>query len=903
MLEQPSGYDVEDLLRDGSPIRIRAIRPSDKPLLAEHAAGLSPESSYFRFLGARGPLSQTELARFTEVDFRDHVALVATRLQNGRERFIGVSRWIAGPRPSAAGPRDAEVAFAVLDAFQGLGIGTLLLEHLAEIARRHGILELVADVAPMNRAMLDVFERSGLAMTSNVDRGVVRVKLSTEETEPLSERRLGRAIAAAASSLGAVLEPRAVALVGATERPGSIGAALLRNLRATFKGPIHPIHPTAASIGGLVARPRISDLGVAVDLAVIAVPERAVLAALEDAAKAGVRAAVIISAGFAETGAAGRALEERLLETARGAGMRIVGPNCMGVLNTDPDRPINATFAPTWPAPGNIAMLSQSGALGLAMLDHVRALNLGLSSFVSVGNKADVSSNDLLAYWSSDRRTEVIALYLESLGNPLKFARIAPTVARAKPIVAVKSGRSAAGTRAATSHSAALANLDVAVDALFAQAGVLRTSTLEEMFDVVGLLSTQPLPRGRRVGVITNSGGPGILLADACEARGLELPALAPASIEALTAMLPKAASVKNPVDMIASADGPQYRRAIEIVGADPAVDAIVVIYTPPFVTDPEAIAGAIASGAGQVPPHKPVLSVFLSSKGAPEVLAGGLRGRIPSYSFPENAALALAKAVDCAEWRARPRGRILELPAERRSAIRAIVEAGSEPGWLEPRTSAALLEAVGIPLARFEVSALSGGGGDTRPLLDAARRVGYPVVAKAIAPGLVHKSDQGGVALGLSDDGALLEATARMERSLKAAGFPMTGVLVQRHLPGGVEALVGVTRDPSLGPVVVAGLGGIEAELLKDASFRLPPVSDLDAEEMLARLRAARLFSGYRGAPKADRGALIDIIRRISALVVIAPEIQELDLNPVKVMERGAVVLDARIRFAAVEG
>jgi acetyl coenzyme A synthetase (ADP forming)-like protein len=689
-----------------------------------------------------------------------------------------------------------------------------------------------------------------------------------------------------------------VAVVGASRQPGTIGGALLANMqRDGFRGPIFPVNPKAGSIGGLQAYPSVAAIGQPVDLGVIAVPAPAVLDAVRDCARAGARGVVVISAGFAEVSPAGRQEQERLCDLVRGSGMRMVGPNCMGVLNTHPEVSLNATFAPVPAPPGNVGMLTQSGALGLAILDYARELNIGISTFVSVGNKADVSGNDLLAYWKEDPRTDVIALYLESFGNPRRFAKLAPEVARSKPIVAVKSGRSAAGSRAASSHSAALACLDVAVDALFAQAGVIRTETLEEMFDVVSLLATQPVPRGSRVGVVTNAGGPGILLADACEAQGLALPELGPETLATLRSFLPPAAGLKNPIDMIASATPEQYARAIGVVGADPSVDSVVVIYVPPLVTTADQIAAAIAKGAADVPAEKPVLSVFLATKGAPAVLATGARGRLPSYSFPENAARALAAGLRYGRWRERPRGAALELDAAARARVREIVEESlrSDPGphWLEPEHLPELLRQAGIEMAKSRVCAPEDAPG-------MAEELGYPLVAKAIAPGVVHKSDVGGVILGLETPYDVRQAIVTLHERMKAAGSELTGVLLQRQVSGGLEALVGVVGDATFGPLVVCGLGGVQVELLRDVSFRLPPVTEVDARDMIDRLRLRALFDGYRGSVPADRDALVELLRRVSALVEEIPELLEMDLNPVKVLKpgEGAVVVDARVRL-----
>jgi acetate---CoA ligase (ADP-forming) len=686
--------------------------------------------------------------------------------------------------------------------------------------------------------------------------------------------------------------------VGASRRPGTIGHALLTNLqRHGFTGPIYPVNPHAREFDGLPAFPTVSAIGAPVDLALIAVPAPAVEDVVADCARAGVRGVVVISSGFAEASEAGRQAEQRLRDLVRASGMRLVGPNCMGLLNTAPDVSLNATFAPTWPPAGNIGMLSQSGALGLAILDYVRTLNVGISTFIAVGNKADVSSNDLLAYWAEDPRTDVILLYLESFGNPRKFARIAPEVARQKPIVAVKSGRSAAGTRAASSHSAALASLDVAVEALFAQAGVIRTNTLEELFDVAALLAMQPVPHSPRVGVVTNAGGPGILLADACEAHGLLLPELTPATQAALRAFLPAQAGLSNPVDMIASATPEHYARTIEAVGADPHIDAVVVIYIPPLVTHPDEVAQAIAQGAGTVPSHKPVLTVFISSRGAPPTLSTGPRGQLPSYSFPENAAQALAAAVRYGRWRERPQGTPYTLSPFAQSAVRAVVDRvlahATGPLWLPPDDLVTVLRAVGIECAM---------AAQTTPAdaVATAERLGYPLVAKAMSPDVLHKSDVGGVIMGLESAAAVAVAVETLVERLHKVGARLDGILLQRQVSGGLEALVGVTTDPTFGPLVVCGLGGTLVEVLHDVAFRLPPVSDIDAAEMLAALRASRLLDGYRGTPPADRQALVSVILRISALVESIPELRELDLNPVKVLPpaQGAIVVDGRMRL-----
>lgn len=903
-------YATDALLRDGTSIHIRAIRPDDTQRLLALFERLSSRSIYFRFFQTKQRLSEAELRSFTDLDFVNNVALVATLQEGETEHVIGVGRYcriIADGRPT---PR-AEVAFTVADAHQGRGVGTLLLEHLAAIARTHGIDTFEAYVLGENNQMLQVFDASGFTVQRSLEAGTFHVSFPTADTPQVRAASTERERLAAAQSIRAFLYPRSVAVVGVSQRGEGVGATLLANLRrAGFPGALYPIHPHAAQIDGLPAFPRVSAVGAPVDLVLIAVPAAAVAEVVNDCAQAGVRGVVVISSGFAEASAAGREAEQRLRALVRASGMRLVGPNCMGLLNTDPQAALNATFTtPVLPPAGTIGMLSQSGALGLALLDYVQSLHVGLSTFVSVGNRADVSSNDLLAYWADDPRTRVIVLYLESFGNPRRFARLAPEVARRKPIIAVKSGRSTAGRRAAASHSAALATSDTAVEALFEQAGVLRANTLQELFDVAVLLSTQPVPPGARVGVVTNAGGPAILLADMGETHGLELPELTPETQAALRALLPPQAGLANPVDMIASATPEQYARTIELVGADANIDALVVIYIPPLVTHPPEIAQAIARGAGAVPAPKPVLTVWMTSQGPPAALNAGPRGTLPTYAFPENAALALSAAVRYGRWRSRPRGTPLRLSPFAHSAVRAVIDrvlctgAASMAGamdppqasvWLSPDDLATVLRAAGIPLAAAE---------QTTPAeaVATAERLGYPLVAKIISPDVLHKSDVGGVILGLDTPAAVASAVDTLVARTQRIGARLDGILLQRQVTSGIEALVGVTTDPLFGPLLVCGLGGTLVEVLHDVTFRLTPVSDSDAAEMLTRLRANVLLDGYRGAPPGDREALIALVLRVSALVESVPELQELDLNPVKVLTPGAgvIALDGRMRIA----
>jgi acyl-CoA synthetase (NDP forming) len=622
----------------------------------------------------------------------------------------------------------------------------------------------------------------------------------------------------------------------------------------------------------------VTEIGESIDLAVVCLPGSAVLAAAEDALAAGVRALCVISAGFAEIGPEGEAREEELLELVRSHGARLLGPNCLGIAVAEPR--LNATFGPRALPPGKVGFSSQSGALGLAVLERAAERRLGLSAFVSIGNKADISSNDLLEYWEDDPHTDVVLLYLESFGNPRKFARVARRVARTKPIVAMKAGRTAAGARAASSHTAALAGSETAVDALFQQAGVMRVDTLEELLDFSGLLASQPLPRGRNVAVLTNAGGLGILSADACDAAGLGLPPLADSTVSELRGLLPAEASVSNPVDMLGSAVASTYEGVIPVLLRDPGLDALIVLFVPPVVAGAEEVAAAIGRAVGQTETvDKPVLACVISAAGTPE---GLLSAPVSAFAYPESAARALGRAADRADWLRRPQGRVVELDGLDVVRARAICGDTGER-WLDSHEARDLLDAFGIPLVAERAA------DSVHEAVAAAVQLGFPVVLKTALAG-VHKTERGGVALDLRDAQAVREAAERI-------GPPF---LVQPLVSAGVELLIGAVEDPVFGPLVALGPGGTLAELIGDASFRLAPLTDVDAEELVTHGKVGVLLAGYRGAPPADAGQVSDVVLRVARLVDDLPEVAELDLNPVIAGPDGCVAVDARIRVAA---
>jgi acetyl coenzyme A synthetase (ADP forming)-like protein len=661
-----------------------------------------------------------------------------------------------------------------------------------------------------------------------------------------------------------------VAVLGASSRPGTIGGELFRNIVAGgFEGAVYPVNRAGEAVAGVRGYGSFDQIEGDVELVVICLPAELVLDAAESALRKGVRALCVISAGFAELGGDGVERQERLLALVRTHGARLIGPNCLGISSAAAH--LNATFAPhAFPA-GTIGFSSQSGALGLALLEEATSRGLGFSSFVSVGNKADVSSNDLLEYWEDDPSTSVILLYLESFGNPKRFGRVARRVARTKPILAMKSGVTGAGSRAASSHTAALAGSEAAVSALFRQAGVVRCATLEELVDLASLLSTQPPVHGRRVAILTNAGGLGILCADACDGAGLEVPELSNETHAALASVLPAEASTTNPVDMLGSASAELYERALPLLLADPAVDAVIVIFVPAArVTAADVAAATTRARAGSA---KPVLPVLMAAEHTPG-----------SFVYPESAARALGRAAERAEWLRRPQGVEVEAKDVDPRAAAEVVGAAlgrSDDLWLEPEETRQLLSAYGIRLVAERPAR------DPAEAVSAARDLGHPVVVKTAQAG-AHKTELGGVALDLADDEAVRAAAERI------AG----PVLVQPMVAGGVELLAGVVQDPVFGPLIAFGPGGVMAELIGEAQFCLAPVTDLDAQTLVHAGKAGALVAGFRGGPGADEKALVDLLGRLSRLSEERPEVAELDLNPVIALEDGYVVVDARARL-----
>lgn len=869
-------FNIADaVLSDGSTVRVKVASKDDMPLVSEFINSLSEESLYKRFMGFSRPDPETLIPD------KDGCALIA--LRSGR--VIGHAMY------RRVGER-AEVGVAVLDSEQGKGLGTILVGIITELAYKDGVEEMEAIVLPENAVMLDVLRNLGFPYTAEVEPGMIIVRYPASKLPEALEAFDKREAIAVRRALKRFLEPSSVAVIGASRYRGTIGGELFYNIvEGGFTGVCYPVNNRAKSVQSVLAYPSVRDLPESVDLAVVAVPAQSVLQVARECVEKGVRALVVVSSGFAEVGEAGRRLQDELLRLCRDAGVRLIGPNCMGIANTDPRVSLNAQFSPQRPLPGSIGFLSQSGALGISVMDYTRRLGLGLSSFVSAGNKADISGNDLLEYWEEDERTRVILLYLESFGDPRKFARIARRVSQRKPIVVVKAGRSHAGLRAAQSHTGAMLSAsDVTVDALFRQCGVIRTDTLSEMFDAAALLLSQPLPRGEGVAVITNAGGAGILSADACEANGLSVPELSEGVQAELRSFLPVIASTRNPVDMSAEATPEHYYKAIKCVSRDPAIHSILVIFVPPLVINKEEVAKSILNATREVEGVS-VLSVFLGEKGIPELLRSQ-ETCVPSFPFPEDAVSALSRVVQYAKWRNSPRSPYVKPPGTKRAQALALVANAlrSGGGWLPTKEAFELLGLYGVPYARTLYAATP------EEASEKAANMGGEVVLKAVSPTLTHKSDVGAVKLSLKPED-VEQAAREMEERLRKLGNPPQGFLIQEMVKGGVELLLGVTQDPTFGPVVACGFGGVYTELVRDVTVRLTPLTQRDVDELVEGLKLYPILKGYRGGQTYDVEALKDAVGRVGALVEDVPQIVEMDINPLLVLPSGVKALDVRVK------
>lgn len=866
----PAHWEADVVASDGATAHLRPITAADADAVVAFHGRLSERTRYFRYFSPYPRIPARDLKRFVEVDHRTSVGLV---LWLGRE-IIAIGRFVRLDPTTVEGPTPAEVAFVVRDDHQGRGLGSILLEHLAAAAREVGVTRFVAEVLTENRAMVRVFREAGYEVTRSLDGSTLHLEFDVASTSRSREVQGSREQAAEARSVANVLRPRSVAVVGASADPNKIGHVLLANLlREEFAGTVYPVHPEARSVRGVRAYPSVLEIPDDVDLAVLAVPPEEAPGVVDDCLAKGVKGLVAVTSGFGETGEEGVARQRDLVTTARANGMRVVGPSALGVVNLDRTVRLNASLAPALPPPGRVGFFCQSGALGIQILATAAQRRLGLSTFVSAGNRADLSGNDLMQYWDTDPDTDVVLLYLESFGNPRKFARVARRLARRKPVVAVKSGRHVATSPGLAASTTPLD--EAAVAAVFDQSGVIRVDSVDELFDVALLCAHQPLPQGPRIGVVGNSSALGLLAADVVLAQGLHL--------------------ARTPVDVGADAGPARLAGAVGEMLADDGCDALVVVFVPPVATDGAEYARALASTvAGS---DKPVTTTFLASAGVPDDLVvpatgdGGPsvpgRGSVPSYPTPERAVLALARTVRYTQWLERPVGDFVDPPGIDLDAAHALVEGIDHEvaTVLSDEQADALLRCAGIRVAPFRRA------DSARAARAAAAGLGGTVVLKTSSRRWRHRSDRRGVHLGLSDPDAIGAAYAAL---VELSSSPE--VYVQTQTPPGTACVVEVRDDPSFGSLVSFGLAGVVTELLGDRAYRALPLSTMDASTLVRAPRAAPLLDGYRGARPVDLPALEDLLLRVGRLVEAVPEIRSLVLDPVLAAEAGAFPTGLRV-------
>lgn len=860
-------WEADVLLKDGRVAGIRPIVPEDAPKFVEFYSRVSPESKYFRFFAPYPRLSDRDVHRFTEVDHHKRVGFVMTL----HDDIIAVGRY------DAISDEEAEVAFLVEDAHQGRGIGQLLLEHLAQAGRERGFIRFSAEVLPENVRMLQVFREMGYTISGTLEDGVQHLIFDINATDSSLTVMRAREQRAEAASIKHIFESNSVAVIGASRKQDSVGQALVRNLvLADFAGKVYAVNSQAEAVSGMPSYKSVRDIPDDVDIAIVAVPAEHVLTIVEDCADKGVHGLIVISAGFAEEGPQGRARQEELLHLCRTNGLRLIGPNALGVINTASSSRLNASLAPTMPPPGRAGFFCQSGALGTAILETVTDQGLGLSTFVSAGNRADVSGNDLLQYWLEDDSTEVVLLYLESIGNPRKFSRIARRVSETKPIVAVKSGRSTQGVPVGHAVRPSTAPLQ-AVDAMFRQAGVIQVDTLDEMFDVAQILAHQPLPRGNRIAVVGNSDAVALIVTDAAKSQGLQ---------------------VAPPITLGSSAGAEQFEIAIEKALARPDIDALVVVYTPPVSTGGEEVADVLAAIGEQS--DKPIVSTFLASKGIPMLLRvpdlqGGLAGRgsVPSYVAPEYAVKALARVVNYAQWAAKDHGEYHFEAGYRTGDAKALIRDVLE---IAPRGAVLSIEQVHYLLACYGIDLLQWRNVHSKDeAIAAGESFGWDVVLKAgsehlrARPDLPHiwRNIQSAEDMSRAWDGMATWTGMRED----------TSFFVQPSAPDGLQVAFRATEDRLFGPLISFGLAGAPSELLDDRTYGIPPLTDVDAGAMISGIRSAPLLYGYRGSEPVDVASLQDIVLKLAALKDALPEVASLDLEPVAVNADGYIALSARVK------
>jgi len=887
----PERWEFDAVLTDGGIVHVRPIVPDDVEKVDAFHVRQSRETIYYRYFSPLPRLSARDLERIVNVDYVTRMAFVALL----GDEIVGIASYDMWPDRN-----EAEVAFITDDEHQGRGLATVLLEYLAVAARENGLDGLTATVLPTNRKMLGVFHDAGFQVQSEFDEGVIEVRLGIEPTEEgrrLIEARERRSEAASVSRL---LSPGSIAVIGAGRDRGGIGHEVFRNLVAGgFDGPVYPVNPAGGHVASVRAYQSVLDIPDAVDLAIVAVPAAGVLDVVDECGRKRVGGLVVFSAGFDRLPPG---TEAEIVERAHATGMRVIGPESMGVINTAPGVSLLATFGEVAVRPGNIGFLTQSGTIGLAALDHAHRLGVGFSTFVDVGSKIDVSGNDLLQYWADDPRTSVVALHLQSFGNPRKFTRIVRELARAKPVAAVKAGLSRVagdGPTATMGSSWSPGDLtEAAVDAMLAQSGVIRVDTPTQLFDVARVLASQPVPAGRRVAVVSNARGASVLAVDACVGAGLETPPPSPATVTALEGQVPEGARLGNPIELTWEADPAHYRAAVAAAAADDAFDAVVVLYAAPVQPRPAEVAAAVDEAVEGA--TVPVIATFLGSDPGHEV--DGLRTSVPVFRFPSEGARTLGRLAAYGEWLARPAGELrtaddlgIDVVAVQ-ARVAKVLASAPDGRVLEHAEASDLLAAAGLPACPTRLVH----GPDEA--VAAAREMGYPVVLKASGVGRYHRGEVGGVALDLHDDDALRAAFGRMVTALRSAMEP---AIVQKAAPAGADVLVAGHQHPAFGGVVTLGLGGAAAGANADLPVRVLPLSDADAAELLAASQVGGLLAGEPAAGSgpvstaASAEGLIDLLVRFAALLEHVPELAGVVANPVITGPAGVSITDAWVRVA----
>jgi acyl-CoA synthetase (NDP forming)/ribosomal protein S18 acetylase RimI-like enzyme len=879
--EALSRATVHSLLVDGSTVCIRPVEAGDHDQLQGLYEEMSPENLRLRFFGVSRRSAEMAADRACRPQ-SGHRALLAET----KGLVIGLAEYDTGGTGTAA-----DIFIAVADGLHHRGVGTLLVEHLVSAACAEGITTFMADALSENHEVLRLFADLGLRTARRFEGPETRCTIELDEDENYLSAIDARGRAADVASLEPLLRPDAVAVVGAGRTPGSVGRAILHHLHAGgYTRRLFAVNPSATSILGVPSYPSVSALPRTPDLVVVAVPAAAVPATAEECGKAGVRALTVVTAGLDP------AQVEALMTACRTYGMRLVGPNCLGVSNTAPELSLDATFAADHPRPGTAGVAVQSGGVGIALLDGLSRLGIGVSTFASLGDKFDVSGNDMLQWWESDGRTDLALLHLESFGNPRAFSRTARRVTRRMPVLTVDAGRTDAGRRAAASHTAAAATLTMTRGALFTQAGITATRSVGELLEVAALLHSQSLPTGSRVAIVTNAGGAGVLAADACAEAGLTLPMPTPELVDDLLAVLPEGAAVGNPVDATAAVTEEQLKECLDRITRHAGVDAVLVALVPTAVAAAtgDDLVRALTHATGNGP--KPIAVVRLEQALSVELLPTTDNRTVPAYAEPQAAARALAHAVHRAAWLARPAGAIPDLDgidtARAHTVVEAYFDANPDGGWLDPRQCAELLDCYGIPLSVWAWADTEDGA-----VLAAERLCGADgrVVMKGYWPGLLHKSEQHAVHLDLRGEPQVRAAFRDLET--RFAGL-LTGVVMQPLAERGTELFAGVVQDQVFGPLVLFGLGGTATGILADQTARLAPLTDHDVHDLITAPRCAPLLFGAHGSRPVDLEGLEQLLLRLSRMANDLPQLAETDFNPVLAAPGGVSVLDARVRL-----